>query len=106
MERRGSRGNARNGFCRAGGVHQHKTRGILRFRPHAFAFVVQWQYVAGGNAQRAGQRLLVRTDLELRIQVRFFQHVSQTVRRPVVDHAIGARHHKYAFVAQLFERHV
>ncbi|MOA08553.1 hypothetical protein D3C78_1283310 [compost metagenome] len=24
----------------------------------------------------------------------------------MVDHAVGARHHKYAFIAQLFERHV
>ena len=80
MERRGARGDARHGFGGTGGVHQHKAGVILRFRPHAFAFVVQRQHVAGRNSQRAGERLLVRADVELGVEIRFFQHVPQTVR--------------------------
>ncbi len=40
----------------------------------------------------------VRTNIELRVEIGFFQHVAQTIRRPVVDNAVSASHHFYAFV--------
>lgn len=67
MERRGARRNARHGLGGAGGIHQHKAGVVLRFRPHALAFVIQRQHVAGGNTERAGERLLVRADVELSV---------------------------------------
>ncbi len=56
------------------------------------------------NSEREGA--LRRTNIELRVEIGFFQHVAQTIRRPVVDNAVSASHHFYAFVVQLFERHM
>ncbi|ELC74761.1 hypothetical protein A1YS_00776 [Escherichia coli KTE141] len=48
MERRRSRRNTRHRLGGTGGVHQHKTGVILRFRPHTLAFFIQRQYIASG----------------------------------------------------------
>ena len=80
MERRGTRGDARHRLGGTGGVHQHKAGVVLRFWPHALAFVVQRQHVAGGDAQRARKRLLVRANIELCVKISFLQHVHHTLR--------------------------
>ena len=105
LERSTHRRNARHGFRRAAGVDQHHTGFILQLRPLALTAIGERQNAAGGDMQRAAQAKLIRSAIQLGIQIGFLQHAASTERRPVIDHAVGAGHHCHARCLQLRQWH-